>query len=253
MQDGAIYVYWQRVNGADGYTIYRNGISYSSVGSIGVFKDTAIPAGTYYYEVSARSSTLGRESPKSNRSNTVMVSNTFAPPANVKANLGSDNKSILLSWDQVPGAVGYRIYRSDLSGYQVSPTTSYTDYSVEAGKTYTYQISAWSSGFGESAKSGATDPITVQVQEVPGDEPTANPFKGTWGGTSEELGYISLVFTDTTFGISEIFEGKTGGANGTYTYSGNTAFLTFSDGQRENVTIFGNTITIWDRTLTKQQ
>ncbi len=92
---------------------------------------------------------------------------TFPPavPASITALAGP--ASIEISWARSPDAdlKGYYVYRSVGGGPLVRlgdlinlPT--YSDRSVEHGKTYTYAVSAIDQKGNESAKSAATEPIT---------------------------------------------------------------------------------------------
>jgi hypothetical protein len=72
----------------------------------------------------------------------------LAAPGNLTA-LDSPPAGILLSWNAVPGATGYQVYRSSggcaaptfhFLGY--APSTSFTDAFAEGGYMYTYQVRA---------------------------------------------------------------------------------------------------------------
>ncbi len=78
----------------------------------------------------------------------VRVSYTLIAPLNVQANLQSDT-SANVTWDAVPGAAEYRVYRAsgDSGGYVwISPSgydgLSYTDADLETDTTYDYKIVA---------------------------------------------------------------------------------------------------------------
>jgi len=64
----------------------------------------------------------------------------------LNAKLGSDNASVILTWDPVANATQYRVYRglnaTNLSVLALVNTTTYTDTTVKAGTTYYYAVQA---------------------------------------------------------------------------------------------------------------
>lgn len=85
-----------------------------------------------------------------------MPGDTLTAPTNVTASDGDFDNYIIISWDKVPGATNYNIYRSTspLSGYSHLQNLGVTDYSIDypphASITYYYKISAYNSTYGES-------------------------------------------------------------------------------------------------------
>jgi glycosidase len=82
-----------------------------------------------------------------------------AAPANLRVT-GEGNGEVGLAWDAVPGAVGYNLYRSPVSGggyvlVNSSPLggTSYTDSGLQNGKTYFYVVTSLDATGNESAYS----------------------------------------------------------------------------------------------------
>lgn len=80
-----------------------------------------------------------------------------ASPANLRVT-GEGRDSVSLAWDAVPGAAGYAVYRSPLTGggyVQIAATTgiSLTDSALETGRLYYYTVRALDAAGNESASS----------------------------------------------------------------------------------------------------
>jgi fibronectin type 3 domain-containing protein len=93
-----------------------------------------------------------------------------AVPSQVSANVLTDG-SVMVSWQPVPGASSYQVYRSTTpsSGYSAvgtATTSPYTDTLTPAG-TYYYKISAVNSN-GTSTQSVPSSAITTTVPAAPG-------------------------------------------------------------------------------------
>ncbi len=92
-------------------------------------------------------------------------------PTGVDATAG--NGLATLTWDAVPGAIGYNVYISEsglaFKRYQgeLVYTTSFTIFDLENGKTYYFGVSAVGNGGWETAIA------------YPGGSPTASPIKPT--------------------------------------------------------------------------
>ncbi|MGN0651122.1 MAG: hypothetical protein ACI4KM_11845 [Oscillospiraceae bacterium] len=144
---------WNKVTGATSYRIYR---AESATGTKTLLKgvatttytDSTVTAGkTYYYFVAAYNSTTGTLSAYS-AAKSIKVETPLAAPA-ISA-ISTDGSSVTLAWNKITGATSYRIYRADsatgaktlLKGVA---TTTYTDSTVTAGKTYYYFVAAYDS------------------------------------------------------------------------------------------------------------
>ncbi len=94
--------------------------------------------------------------------------------------------SVTLSWDAVPGASGYNVYRNG-SYLGNSPTPNYTDSSVIPESAYVYEVTSMVAGF-ESGRS-ATVAVTTAADSTP---PTApGNLTGSASGTSVSLSWIA--------------------------------------------------------------
>lgn len=161
----SIIVVWAAVGGVTGYKVYRStssGGSYSQVGSSTStsYTDNNLSNGTtYYYKVSATTSTGVESSQSSYASATIRNA-----PDGVQATANSST-SITVSWDWVSGVTGYNVYRrvgtsGSYSQLGTVTSTSYTDNNVSAGTTYYYKVSAYY-GNVESLQSSAASARTV--------------------------------------------------------------------------------------------
>ncbi|MEK0312723.1 fibronectin type III domain-containing protein [Cohnella sp. 56] len=155
---GSVQLAWNSVSGATGYTVKRATVAggpYTSLATgitTNAYTDsTASPGATYYYTVAAaNASGTGPNAAEAS------VTIPLAAPTGVTATGGSG--TVNLSWTASPGATGYNVKRSTVSGgpYSiVAPSVTgvvYGDTSVTNGTTYYYVVSALGAG-GESADS----------------------------------------------------------------------------------------------------
>lgn len=137
---------WSKVTGADSYRIYRkagNALSWSYVRTLksNSYTDKNTVSGrNYRYTVRAiYSDTLGAYS------QTGVITKRLDTPTNLKAT--NRPSTIRISWSQVNGANGYRIYRktqnaSAWSYLGATSSTTFTDKKVENNQTYRYTVRA---------------------------------------------------------------------------------------------------------------
>ncbi len=90
----------------------------------------------------------------------------LSAPQNIKAN--TDGKQVTLSWDKVENATSYRVYRADsATGAKIQlktvGTTSCTDTTVTAGKTYYYFVAAYDSKTGRLSAYSEAKSVKVQA------------------------------------------------------------------------------------------
>ncbi len=160
--------------GVAGYYVYRNGSAIGTAKSFAgkpgggstYYYDYAIsPNTTYTYEVAAFDS-AGNVSAKSSAATATTGSpDTEAPtaPSGLSATVvTTPSKKVNLSWtgstDNV-GVKGYKIYRNG-SLIGTSSSTSYTDSSVSAGATYSYEVAAYDECYNISAHSNSVS-VTI--------------------------------------------------------------------------------------------
>ena len=137
---------WESMEGAVQYKIYRStdGTNYKYYSSTvnTCFTNTSVDSGTkYYYKIKAVSQVNGTDfvSKYSNVTSAVRLS---APTTEVTPSASN----IKLSWNAVPGADIYYIYRSmdgrNFTRYDKTSKTAYTNTKVEAGIAYYYKVKA---------------------------------------------------------------------------------------------------------------
>ncbi|WP_162564279.1 MULTISPECIES: PA14 domain-containing protein [Microbacterium] len=173
---------WQPVDGASGYSIYRSDVSPvdtsgaplngSPLSETSFTDDSLVPGATYYYAVVAHADGL----PVSDASNEVKVDVPAEPvvptaPTNVSATADAD--SIVVAWDAVPGATGYKVYRganpaveptgTPSSGVSPLVALSFDDESAVAGMTYFYVVVAVGAG---GVESDASAPVAAEIEQV---------------------------------------------------------------------------------------
>lgn len=150
-------VYWDELEGAHGYQIYRStvrgkrGDRIKTITSGGVTsyedKDVEI-ANTYYYTIRAYRDYAGKRT-FCNFSKQVKIK---AKPATTEITSAkrASYKSITIKWNPVSEVNGYRIYKKGPSDdtYKTlitftDGTTQYTDTDVICGETYSYKVAAY--------------------------------------------------------------------------------------------------------------
>ncbi len=196
----SISIRWNGTAGVTGYKIYRSsdnnnyiqitavsgGASYTGISYI----DTGLTANTtYYYKVSAYSN-----AGESDKCGSISVK-TLSEIDPTGLTLGTvTSSSISISWDSVPGAAGYNIFRStDGSNYFKAGNvtgTDYTDTGLEAGTVYYYEVTSYDSG-GESGKSAPVSGITIAGAPagVSAGSATVNSLTITWNSTTGAASY----------------------------------------------------------------
>lgn len=146
----SITLSWNKVKGANGYQIYKstskNG-TYKKVKSLSAnkFIDPGLATGkTYYYKVRAYRYVNG--SYKYGAYSGVVSKATILNSPKITAQLNEDNK-ISISWNEVEGATGYKLYRSTnkngtFSRIATTTSSAYTDSSAKVATTYYYKVIA---------------------------------------------------------------------------------------------------------------
>ncbi len=171
---------WKKTVSATGYEIYRstsyNG-KFTKVKTIS--KNTTVkytntnltPNKTYFYKVRAYSK-VGSSTKYSKFSAVTSVTPGFDTPEIHTIDSVTTTKA-RLKWNQVDGAQGYRLYRSEKpgSGYKLVKTltgeskTSYSNTGLKKGKTYYYKVRAFVKSGSSYKYSGYSDVWSVQTKK----------------------------------------------------------------------------------------
>ena len=164
---------WKKVSQAEGYLIYRKDSEdgkYNQIGKVTsgktlTYTDTVKSNNkTYTYKIQAYNTNNGKQGVGAYSS--TKSAKTLAK-AKITGITSSDEEVLKISWKKVSGAKGYIISRSTKkdSGYSEidtvsgEKTTSYTDDTVKAGKTYYYKVEAYNVNSGTKGYGGASDAV----------------------------------------------------------------------------------------------
>lgn len=203
---------WAAVASATSYNVYRGtvaggeqAVAIASGVPTTSFVDTGLPAGAiYYYRVTAVSAT-GEGAPSSEAN-----ARTLTPPATptgIDAEINEANAAHL-TWNQVSGASGIRIYRKDagtglfaLVAEISGNATSYVDASVTPLVRYDYRVQA----FNDAGISGYAS-VTVN-QPVISPPPAANPPAAPGNLVATPFGTTALDLSWTQAGTDVVSYG----------------------------------------------
>lgn len=154
----SIAVSWDAVDGADSYIVTRNGSGLPE--KIGTsFTDSGLTSATTYEYTVAAKNEAGTSAASAPVSRTTML----APPATAPTGLtvvDANRTSIDISWDALPGATRYKIYRAPQGGgfsyiaQTMDPTITFTDVGLTHSSSYEYKVSA-ANAAGEGPQSAA--------------------------------------------------------------------------------------------------
>lgn len=141
---------WNKVDKADGYTVYRyhkKSKKYKAIKNTKKrsFTNTGLATGKKYtYKVRAYRTISGK---KVYGNDSAKVS-AKPIPATPKARAAAQKKKITVKWNKIAGTTKYVVYKSTKknSGYykaRITVNTSFKDTSVKRGKTYYYKVRSY--------------------------------------------------------------------------------------------------------------
>lgn len=223
-EGNGIRVSWNSVSGAAAYKVYRkngtkNWAYLVNVSGTSYLDNATDPGEVYTYTVRCMNAS-GEVISSYDKTG---VSGSWKKPATgnlstpILKNPSNKTNGVLVSWDAVSGADGYRIYRKSTGSWAAigeSTSTSYTDTSAVGGTTYYYTVRAMKSGTIASGYDTAGKKITFYAMPVlKGTQSVANGLQFTWnaskgapmykvyrkdGSSWKEWGYTTgTSFTDT--------------------------------------------------------
>lgn len=147
-ETGKIRIEWEPVEGATAYRVYRADTKegeyklLKTTENLSLINVSAEPGSVYWYKVRA----IGQDGVLGKLSSAKYRTCRLAQPVVKGGHVASTGKNTL-SWEAVPGAAAYKVYRSEKksSGYKLIKTTenvTFTNVSAEAGKAYYYKVVA---------------------------------------------------------------------------------------------------------------
>lgn len=151
-----VKVTWNKISGATSYVLYRSEIKYGRWTSWAVVAKPSKNTNTYY-DTTAESGTVYRYTVRAQKNNCISAykvtsSIIYLDVPNVT--VAKSDGNIVASWNEVSGATGYVIYRSEYNTKTKkwsswsnvktvsSATLDYTDTTAKSGKTYRYTVRA---------------------------------------------------------------------------------------------------------------
>ena len=179
-----VYVSWTAIaEPHDYYIVYFDGDSVGTTTDT-IFEYIPDPGEVHSYSVKAGSILCGL-SPLSNTDDGLRVESAN-PPANLAAS-DDDCDVIVVTWNTAEGFVEeYRVYRDGnpvVHATVLPPDTIFED-AVGPGIAYTYQVTAFNSGCGETGLSnqdgGMRQPVLGQVQGAQASTDTCNGIALNW-------------------------------------------------------------------------
>ena len=145
-----VEITWTAVAGADLYRVYRSTTldgTYTQLGNASAtsYNDAAAQPGlVYYYKISAYA---GSSDSWSDKGDSGTGHRALAAPTGLTATDGTSVDEVVLSWDAVTGADGYRVYRSESESGTFTELANpvapaFGDTTAEPGKRYYYEVAA---------------------------------------------------------------------------------------------------------------
>ena len=209
----SVEITWTQKDGAQGYYIYRadNGgervlIKSFTGNTTFAYVDSGLTVGsTYVYEVAAYRKVDG-VAVEGLLSNPLEIKLLPVAPANVKAAVDSAN-SVKITWDAVPGASSYSVYRATSSGGTYSPIATgltgvtYTDTGLMTGATYYYYVTSVvingdSTAESEPSATVSCSPVLMPPQTFAVTTTTSDSVTLTWSPVALASGYRLYISKD---------------------------------------------------------
>ena len=197
-----VVLQWNAKSEATGFAIYRSNVgkkdTWTRIATVksnkaGQFIDTKVNIGETYYYCFKAYKTVGNKTYYSASSSVQKrVISGVTPPQNFKAVVKEDG--IHISYDKVPGVLGYSIYRREdgtdkwikIAQPKSVNTLSFVDKTAEIGKTYYYTAKSYKTVNGKTTSSkSAKDVVITNVVDKP--EIAFSPNEITFKDFYEEI------------------------------------------------------------------
>nr|WP_237534318.1 glycosyl hydrolase family 18 protein [Streptomyces sp. SID3343] len=223
---------WTAVPGATGYNVYRNGVFAQAAGGTSATVSGLTASTAYSFQVTATNS--AGESPKSATvTATTAGGGTQLPAAPTGLAAGTPTSTTVpLSWNAVPDATGYNVYRDGVFAQAATGPTA-TVAGLTASTAYSFQVTATNSA-GESPKSATVTATTAgggtQLPATPtglaAGTPTTTTVPLSWSAVSGATGYNVYrngVFAQAAGGTSATVSGLTASTSYSFQVSATNA------------------------------
>lgn len=150
VSSGGLKLSWNKVAGASGYYVYRKtpGGNWKKLKgqTASVYTDTSAQAGTTYTYTVRAAVNMGKKQYLSSYNKTGLSGSASLGTPKLKSLVKEGYTTARLTWEKVPGASGYYVYRKTAGGnwkkLKGQTATTYVDKTLHAGTTYTYTVRA---------------------------------------------------------------------------------------------------------------
>lgn len=171
---------WSPTANAQSYKVYRGATLVTSVTTTS-YVDTGVTNGTAYtYTIVAVNGSAS--SPASTAVSATPMAPAPAQPTGLTATAG--NAQVALTWNAVPTATSYRVYRGGVLRTTVA-TPSFTDTGLTNGTAYTYYVTA--------VAATTEGPASSSVSSTPAKPPVNGTFTGSIVAIASKHGTIQVV------------------------------------------------------------
>lgn len=201
--DSGIEIQWHEVPNATSYALYRwTGKTWKKIGttsSTSLTDKTAEKGKEYTYTVKA----LNKFTESDYGNNCIDSCRLVKPTVKVTHTANT----VKLSWNKVPGADGYYVYKKSGKTWAVISSTYdltetfYTDETVKNGSTCSYMVQAYSRSFGtvKGVKSSIVKTVHLSQAKISSVKASKKSFTATWKKNSSASGYEIQYSTSSKF------------------------------------------------------
>ncbi len=194
----SITLFWEQIEGVDGYEIYRkiDDKDYVKIAEIGVDEDTVYSdmnvdnGQTYTYAVVSV-----KDNMRSSYENSVDIEFiSLSTPELVSAEI--TDSGILVKWNTVSNSEGYILYRrtentewEEIADFK-GKVKSYEDTTCESGKKYTYTVKAYNGTVESGCDYDGVSTVYLDIPQLTNAYNVTKGIKITWKKVKGANGYI---------------------------------------------------------------